>query len=307
MNTKKLTEASIMSALFIVCTIFAITTGLFYSLYIDSVIPIFIAIIYLRCDTKYTILAMITCLAIVGLVMGKIGSAIWMSQSMMIGFMCGYMIPKKSKILDDILCLSIFSCFIMVLIDIYCSKLIGFSFIKDTRDMMKPLNLNKYYSDIIFYIMIAVLPLGTTIMTYLGSLFIGDRIKSLKGSGKDKIYIIKNIRHFGSYIYCSMKLVYICLVYLLIMQIKNVLNINISQPYILTITESIKYIMYYFIIRDAYAYMRIYTYKKTKSILILNLLGIGFIGTLILDFNIGFWVIAILSFIYIPKKLIKTS
>ena len=83
----------------------------------------------------------------------------------MIGFMCGYMIPKKSKILDDILCLSIFSCFIMVLIDIYCSKLIGFSFIKDTRDMMKPLNLNKYYSDIIFYIMIEVLPLGTTIMT----------------------------------------------------------------------------------------------------------------------------------------------
>ena len=65
--------------------------------------------------------------------------------------------------------------------------------------------------------------------------------------------------------------------------------------------------MYYFIIRDAYAYMRIYTYKKTKSILILNLLGIGFIGALVLDFNIGFWVIAILSFIYIPKKLIKIS
>lgn len=303
MKTKKLTEASVMSALFIVCSIFAVTTGLFYSLYLDLIVPIFIAIICLRCDVKYTILSIITCLFIVALVMGKIGSAIWMSQSMIIGLICGFIIPKKSKILDDILCVSICSCFIMVLIDIYCSNIVGFSFIKDTKDMMKPLNLNNNYEEIIFYIMVAVLPLGTSIMTYIGSLFIGDRLKVLKGNAKNKIYIVKNIRQYGSHIYCSMKLVYIGLAYLFIMQTKNILNINIGQPYILTISECIKYIMYYFIIRDAYAYMRIYTYSKTKSIIILNLLGVLFIGGLVVNFTISFWIICILSFIYIPRKL----
>lgn len=303
METKKMTEAAIISALFVVCSIFAITTGLLYSLYLDLIVPIFIVIIYLRCDIKYTMLAIITCLFIVGLVIGDIGSAIWMSQSMIIGLMCGYVIPKKSKILDDILCLSIFACFIIVLIDIYCSNLIGFSFINDTKDMMKPLNLSKSAEDVIFYLMIAVLPLGTTIMTYLGSLFVGDRLKCLSGSGKDKIYIIKNIRKYGSYIYCSMNLIYISLIYLFIIEVKNNLDIDITQPYILTIMESIKYIMYYFIIRDAYAYIRMYTYQRTKSILILNLLGIVFIGALIINFNISFWIISVVAFLYIPKKL----
>lgn len=302
-ETRKLTEAAIMSGLFVVCSIFAITTGLLYSLYLDLIVPIFIAIIYLRCDRKYTILAMITCLVIIGLVIGDIGSAIWMSQSMLIGLMCGFIIPKKSKMLDDILCMSIFACFIMILIDIYCSKLIGFSFIKDTKEMMKPLNLNKSTEDILFYIMVAVLPLGTTIMTYIGSLFIADRLKCLKGNGKDKIYIIKNIRSYGSYIYCSMNLIYICLFYLLLIQIKDILNIDINQAYIKTITECIKYIMYYFVIRDAYAYIRIYTYQKTRSILLLNIVGLLFIGSLIFNFNISFWIISIVAFIYIPRNL----
>ncbi|MGL5753340.1 MAG: DUF2232 domain-containing protein, partial [Paraclostridium sp.] len=228
METRKLTEAAIMSSLFIVCSIFAVTTGLLYSLYIDIIVPIFIAIIYLRCDKKYTILAMITCLVIIGLVIGNIGSAIWMSQSMLIGIMCGYIIPKKTKFLDDVLCISIFTCFIMILIDICFENLIGFSFIKDTKEMIKPLNLGKSFEDVLFYIMLAVLPLGTVIMTYIGTLFIGDRLKCLKGMGKEKIYILKNIRKYGSYIFCSINLIYICLIYLLLMQIKDFMNIEIN-------------------------------------------------------------------------------
>lgn len=307
METRKLTEAAIMSSLFIVCSIFAVTTGLLYSLYIDIIVPIFIAIIYLRCDKKYTILAMITCLVIIGLMIGNIGSAIWMSQSMLIGIMCGYIIPKKTKFLDDVLCISIFTCFIMILIDICFENLIGFSFIKDTKEMIKPLNLGKSFEDVLFYIMLAVLPLGTVIMTYIGTLFIGDRLKCLKGMGKEKIYILKNIRKYGSYIFCSINLIYICLIYLLLMQIKDFMNIEINQVYILTISETIKYIMYYFIIRDAYAYIRIYTYQKTKSILMLNLMGIVFLSSLVVNFNISFWIIAILGFIYIPRKFKLSS
>lgn len=303
MEIRKMTEAAIMSALFIVCSIFAITTGLLYGLYIQIIVPIFIAIIYLRCDLKFTALAIITCLIIIGLVIGNIGSAICMSQSMIIGIMCGYVITKKTKMLDDLFYLSVISCFIMVLIDIWFSKLIGFSFIKDYKYMVEPWHISDGFKEVIFYIFIATLPLGTVIITYFASLFIGDRIKSLKEEGKRKLYILKNMRQYANYIYCSKSTIYIGLGYLLIIQLKDILDIDIKLIYLLTVTETVKYIVYYFLIRDAYAYLRLYTYQKTKSIMALNIMGMVFLASLIIKFNISFWVISIIVFFYAPMKL----
>ena len=303
MEVRKLTEAAIMSALFIVCSVLAITTGLLYTLYIDMIVPIFIAIIYLRCDFKFTTLAMITCLVIVGLVIGDIGSAICMSQSMIIGIVCGYVINKKTKTLDDVFYMSIFACFIMVMIDILFSKLIGFSFIKDNKEMMNVLPISENAKETMVYILIATLPLGTIILTYFGSLFIGDRINCLNEEAKQKFYILKNMRKYANYIYCSKSTIYIGLVYLLILQVKDLIGYNISQIYLLTVTETIKYIVYYFLIRDAYAYLRIYTYQRTKSILAINLMGMAFLGSLVLKFNISFWIISIIAFFYAPMKL----
>ncbi|WP_170074974.1 DUF2232 domain-containing protein [Paraclostridium dentum] len=306
MEIKKMTEAAIMSSLFIVCSIFAISTGLLYGLYIDIIVPIFIAIIYLRCDFKFTILAMATCLLIVGLVMGNIGSAICMSQSMIIGIMCGYVITKKTKIFDDLFYLSIVSCFIMVMIDVWFSKLIGFSFIKEYKTMLAPWPVSDGFKEVLFYMFIATLPLGTIIMTYFASLFIGDRIKSLNEEGKRKLYILKNIRQYANYIYCSKYTVYFGLAYLFVIQLKNILGVDIKFVYLLTITETIKYIVYYFLIRDAYAYLRLYTYQKTKSIMALNIMGMTFLASLVIKFNISFWIISALAFFYAPMKLKMT-
>ncbi|GAA0698901.1 DUF2232 domain-containing protein [Paraclostridium ghonii] len=303
MEIRKMTEAAIMSALFIVCSIFAITTGLLYGLYIQIIVPIFIAIIYLRCDLKFTTLAIITCLIIIGLVIGNIGSAICMSQSMIIGIMCGYVITKKTKILDDLFYLSVISCFIMVLIDIWFSKLIGFSFIKDYKYMVEPWHISDGFKEVMLYIFIATLPLGTVIITYFASLFIGDRIKSLKEEGKRKLYILKNMRQYANYIYCSKSTIYIGLGYLFIIQLKDILGIDIKLIYLLTVTETVKYIVYYFLIRDAYSYLRLYTYQKTKSKIALNTMGMIFLASLIIKFNISFWVISLIAFFYAPMKL----
>lgn len=303
MEIRKMTEAAVMSALFIVCSIFAISTGLLYTLYIDIIVPIFIAIIYLRCDFKFTILAMITCLVIIGLVIGDIGSAIFMSQSMLIGIMTGYIITKKSKILDDMFYLSIAACFIMVLIDVFLANLTGFSFMKDYKEMLRAVPISENAKEVMFYILIATLPLGTIIMTYFGSLFIGSRLKCLKEEGNEKFYILKNIRKYANYIHCSKYSIYGGLAYLFLLQIKNLIGYNINQVYLLTVTETIKYIIYYFLLRDAYAFLRIYTYQKTKSIKALNCMGMAFLGSLVLKFDISFWIISIISFIYIPKKL----
>ena len=53
-----------------------------------------------------------------------------MSQSMILGLMCSIFIEKDSEIMMDICLLYYFACILMIFIDIYFSKLIGYSFIK---------------------------------------------------------------------------------------------------------------------------------------------------------------------------------
>ena len=56
-DTKKMTEAALMSALFVVGTIFFVSTGLGYTFYLDFIVPIFFVVICLKCDIKYSILS----------------------------------------------------------------------------------------------------------------------------------------------------------------------------------------------------------------------------------------------------------
>ncbi|MCI9303467.1 hypothetical protein [Clostridium sp.] len=80
MNTKKLTEAGVLSSLFVAMSMMAIYTGIAYTIYLDMVVPLFICLIYIRLGGKYTLMSSLTSLLIVTLVVGDIASAIWMSQ-----------------------------------------------------------------------------------------------------------------------------------------------------------------------------------------------------------------------------------
>ena len=121
LKTRKLTEAAMLSALFVIVSLVAISTGIMYSMYLDMIVPIFISILYLRIGFKYATLSSITSLLIVALAIGDVPSAIWMSQGIILGLICGFFIDRKSAILDDILWSSILGCFIVVLVDVYFS------------------------------------------------------------------------------------------------------------------------------------------------------------------------------------------
>ncbi|WP_236879289.1 hypothetical protein [Clostridioides difficile] len=120
-TTKKLTEAALLSSLFIVVTIIAVSTGFGYAIYLDFIVPVFFCIICLKCDLKYTILSGITSLLIISLVLGNLGTAIWASQSVLLGIMCGYLINKPTMVMDDLVYGSVFGVIVMVFIDIYVS------------------------------------------------------------------------------------------------------------------------------------------------------------------------------------------
>jgi len=302
-----MTEAAMLSALFVVMTIIAITTGVAYSLYLEMVVPIIISLIYLRCGFKYTVLSAITSLLIIVLGLGDIISGIWMSQSILLGLICGIFIQKEGSAIDDIVYCSIIGCILMIFIDIYFSTLTGYSFIKESegyavrfsnwainKDILhfKAFNLEvrlinwAITPQVIIYILVACLPLGTVIMTYFGAMVLGNKLNLLNQYGKNKFMVIKNFRKYSYYICCSKKITAIGITYLAVLGILELFNYHINIPYINTVVMAVKYIFLYVIIKDAQSFIGKYIYMKTKSKKLFTLAGLGTLALLIIRFKI---------------------
>lgn len=283
LKIRKLTEAAMLSALFVVVSIVAISTGIMYSIYLDMIVPIFISILYLRIGFKYTALSSITSLLIVALTIGDVPSAIWMSQGIILGLICGFFISKKGNILDDILWSSIGGCFIVILIDVYLSTLTGYSLIKDFDSVAVMFPLNEELTKMAFYIFVATIPVGTVLVSYIGTLFIGHKLNILNGSSKEKYSILSNFRKIGSYLCCSKKTYLIAIGYLLIVEIINNTNFTIASTYINTVIMSVRVVFMYFVIKDSFGFIRQYIYMKSKSQTIAQILSFSLLYLLIVN------------------------
>lgn len=284
MKTRKLTEAAMLSSLFVVVSIVAISTGIMYSIYLDMIVPIFISILYLRIGCKYTILSSLTSLLIVALAIGDVPSAIWMSQGIILGLICGFFIVKKGTILDDILWSSIGGCFIVILVDVYLSALTGYSLIKDFDSVAVMFPLSEELTKMAFYIFVATIPVGTVLVTYIGTLFVGHKLNILNSFSKEKYKILRNFKKIGIYLCCSRKAYTIALLYLLIMEIFKNSKIVISSTYLSTVIMSIRVVFIYFVIKDSFGFIRKYIYMKSKSVTISQIVSFTILYFLLVDF-----------------------
>lgn len=284
-DTKKMTEASILAALFIISTIVAIGSGFGYALYLDFIVPILFCIIHLKCDLKYSVLCGVSSLCIIGLVIGNIGTVIWASQSVVLGIMCGTLISKETTIMDDLVCGSILGVLLMVLVDVYASKLIGYSFMNEFQGYSK-LFPYKEYVDVIYYLFIALFPFGTMFSIYYLSLILARKLNILKGNGKKKMQIIKNFRTCSRFICCSKNIFYGCVMYIVIMEMLNIFKIEVNSVYIKTIFISVKYLCLYFVIRDGYIALQNYVLIKHKKIFFIRILSLLVLIFLICEFKL---------------------
>ncbi|WP_042274960.1 DUF2232 domain-containing protein [[Clostridium] dakarense] len=300
-STKKLTEAALLSSLFIVSTIIAVGSGFGYALYLDFIVPIFFCIICLKCELKYTILSGVSSLIVVALVLGNIGTAIWATQSVILGIMCGVLMSKATTIIDDIIYGSIIGIALMVFIDLYASKLIGYSFMKEFSQYTKIFPL-KGYSEIIYYMLIALLPMGTVFSIYILSLLLSKKLNILKGNAKRKLHMIKNFRNCSRFICCSKKVFYLCSIYLILVEIMSLLKIDISIIYLKTIIISIQYLCFYFVIRDGYTILQNYVISKYQNISYARILSLITVVLLVLMFKVTTLAIVILNLI-LDKKI----
>jgi len=261
-----MTEAAMLSAAFVVLSITLIGTGMGYLGYIDFAVPVLIAVIYLRCGLKYTILSSITSLLLIIFAIGDLPSAILMSQSMIFGIVCAILLPKKESILDDLFYASIIACVIMIIIDFNFSNLTGYSMIKECESYLPYLTMYRdNMKEVIFYILIISLPIGTMMVTYILSLFLGRKFRFLDEVAMKKYTIVRKFKSYGGFISCSRRSIFIGVSVIIIGDL--LLNIKIinSITYLRIFINSIIYVILFFLIQDSISIINKFLYSLTHS------------------------------------------
>lgn len=282
-----------LSALFVVSSMIAIYTGIAYTLYLDMVVPLFVCLIYMRLDLRHTLLSSITSLLIVTFAIGDVASAIWMSQGILMGLICGYFIRKKETIFDDLFYSAILGTFIMVLIDIYFSKLTGYSFMKEFDSYRDLFPLGSEYMAMAFNIFVAMMPMSTILIVYVGALLIGKRLMILNENCTEKYMIIKNFKRYGSYICCSKKTYYFGIIYLILTELINLTGFEFKFVYFKTVIMAIRVIVIYFVLKDSFTFVIRGIFSKIKSNGMAQLIWLGALYMLLIDFKSTFIVLVI--------------
>lgn len=282
-----------LSALFVVSSMIAIYTGIAYTLYLDMVVPFFVCLIYMRLDLRHTLLSSITSLLIVTFAIGDVASAIWMSQGILMGLICGYFIRKKETIFDDLFYSAILGTFIMVLIDIYFSKLTGYSFMKEFDSYRDLFPLGSEYMAMAFNIFVAMMPMSTILIVYVGALLIGKKLMILNENCTEKYMIIKNFKRYGSYICCSKKTYYFGIIYLILTELINLTGFEFKFVYFKTVIMAIRVIVIYFVLKDSFTFVIRGIFSKIKSNGMAQLIWLGAIYMLLIDFKSTFIILVI--------------
>lgn len=286
-----------LSALFVVTSMMAIYTGIAYTLYLDMVVPLFICLIYMRLGIKYTLLSSITSLLIVMFAVGDVASAIWMTQGIIMGLICGYFIIRKGTIFDDFFYSSILGCFVIVLIDIYFSKLTGYSFMKEFDGYRAMFPLTEEYLSIVFNVFVATIPISTILIVYIGALFIGKKLIILNKYSNEKYMIVRDFKKYGPYICCSKSTFLIGIVYLILIELLKNLGFEFNFVYFKTVVMAVRVVVIYFVLKDSFSFVMRGVSLKIKSKGIAQMIWLLSLYMLLVDFKVVFIILVFSSLI----------
>lgn len=303
--TKNLTLASILTSLCVVITIFALSTGIGYGIYLDFAIPIFFAIVYLKCGSKYSILSGIVSVLLVFMVVGNLVGALFMSQSFLLGIVCAYFMNKDSILMEDMFFSSIFSTILIIVIDIYTKALSGTSIITEFQEMITWLPY-KQYTNLVFYCLIAFYCSGMCFCIYYISLFLGKKLNILTQNAQKKYYIFKNLKLFNRFLCFRRSTFYSCCIYIILIEILNVFNFEIKFIYLRVILISVQYIAYYYVIRDSLIIVKDFIIAHTKNVLYIRIFMLICLLLFFVIFKIQTLILATTSCFIDLKNSIRT-
>ena len=181
----------------------------------------------------------------------------------------------------------------MVLIDIYFSKLTGYSFMKEFDSYRDLFPLGSEYMTMAFNIFVAMMPMSTILIVYVGALLIGKKLMILNENCTEKYMIIKNFKRYGSYICCSKKTYYFGIIYLILTELINLTGFEFKFVYFKTVIMAIRVVVIYFVLKDSFTFVIRGIFSKIKSNGMAQLIWLGAIYMLLIDFKSTFIVLVI--------------
>lgn len=211
METKKITEGGILSAMQIVLGLMLIPTGIGYSFYIEVLLPITMTLTYLRCGKKAGMIAGLNTFLILGFGFGNIAIAIYALQALVFGFLTGCILQKPQSVQDDLMIESMIGCLFLLILDLLTAQILGHSLLDydgiDEMVLSIMPEASSWMIQLIYYLSIASIPVATVLMTYIGSLILGYRLGFLSGCAREKYVFIKNYKLLIPFAYQGQKMV----------------------------------------------------------------------------------------------------
>ena len=105
--------------------------------------------------------------------------------------------------------------------------------------------------------------------------------------------IIKNFKRFGSYICCSKKTYYFGIIYLILTELINLTGFEFKFVYFKTVIMAIRVIVIYFVLKDSFTFVIRGIFSKIKSNGMAQLIWLGAIYMLLIDFKSTFIILVI--------------
>lgn len=298
METIKLTEGALLSALQVVIGLILLPTGIGYSLYMELLLPITMTVIYLKCGAKIGGLAAFNTVILITFCFGNLVGAVYMMQALGFGFLCGWLIQRKGCFQDDLMIASLIGCIFLLVLDKFTATLVGYSLLNSAGldDMFTVLlpNGTKEMFEVVFYMSIAVVPIAAVMMTYVGGLFLGHRMGLLRGEALQKYQIVRQFKVLFPHSYHSRKAIYKATVGMIVCFF---LWPYAVEGYSKAILATCGLVLLYFVLTDLMKLMAQYLVDSGKHSGIVSLLHIGVLITLINAFRITSCLLIILGYL----------
>lgn len=302
METKKLTEGALLSAMQVVLGILLISTGVGYSLYLQIIFPITVTVIYLRCGIKVGSISSLNALMIIGLYFGDIIGAVYMIQSLGFGLICGYLIGRKGCLQDDLMYASLIGCFFLLILDALTANIVGTSLL--SREGMEMFyewvpNGTEQLFEALFYMTIASVPIATVLMTYVGGLILGHRMGLLSGPAKEKYRAIRYFKFIIPHSYHSKKGIKSALAGIIGC---GFLWPIISHNYVKALVATSGIVLLYFVLTDLIKLIAQYLVDTGKNPGLVSLVHLGILFSLFYAFRVVSCMIIIIGCLIDIKK-----
>ncbi|MBE6024521.1 MAG: hypothetical protein E7231_15310 [Cellulosilyticum sp.] len=205
METNKITEGGMLCALQIVLGLFLIPLGMGYGLYLQVLLPITVTLIYLKCGNKVCLIASINTFLLLMICFGNLAFAVYGVQALGFGYLTGVILSKRRPMQDDLMIESLIGCAFLLILDGMVAKGLGSSLLDydGIDEMVLTLwpEANTSVVQIFYYLSIASVPVGSVLMTYVGSLLLGHRLRILQGQIKDKYTFLRQYKFLVPYAY----------------------------------------------------------------------------------------------------------